>query len=281
VTGSSTPGDHRDELRGRGLRRQCQVDVAHQVGRPRIGAGEDGERRGQARHHQRGGDAFAADVGDDEVDAAVGSHDDVVVVAADGLAGTVGACEGVAVDLRELGGQQPALDLVCGAELFVDLGLGQGFLAQAGGLELDGGQARDVAEEAEVALADGAECDDEVDVQHAEDGIADDEWRADGRTDVLDDDRLRLGEAVVLRGIDEGDDLAPLHHFVKQGLADEQIARIALIRAAQVLFGEGRAIGAEKRDSSAGGVQESYDLVENEVEQVAHGAVLEERQGQG
>ncbi len=138
-----------------------------------------------------------------------------------------------------------------------------------------------MAEEPKVALADGTEYPGIVDIEYAEHGVADDEWRADRRTDLPRDDRLRQGDLVVLRVVDEGHDLAPLHYFVQQRAADQQVGRVTGLGAPQMLKHKRRAVRAEERNGGAGGMQELDDLVENEVEQLAHGAVFEESQSQG
>ena len=261
---------HGHELRRRRLRGQRGVDVAQQIGRRRIGAGEDGEGRGHARHHQRGGNPLAADVGDDEVDPAVGADHDVVIIATHCLAGAVRAGETVAFDLRQHIRQQPALNGVGRAQLFIDLRFRESLFAQTRALESDGGEARDLRKQAHIVFGNNAAPRGVIDVENAEDRVGDQERRTDGGTDPLGDDRLRAGELVVLFGIEVGNDLAPVDHFAQQRSTDGQVGRFGVVLRAQLHVGERNPIITEEGDGRPRRAEKKDDPVEDEVEQLRH-----------
>ena len=81
----------------------------------------------EVRHEQRGGDAFAGDVADDEAEAVVAEGEEVVVVAADvtGLDAEAGVVEGLERGQRlgeELGLDLLGdLELLCGAAFGLDV----------------------------------------------------------------------------------------------------------------------------------------------------------------
>src|ERR1051325_3860898 len=83
------------------LQEMNATHLLHEIGRRRIVAREDVERRGHAGHHQRRGDPLPAHVGDDEVEPPVRTEQHVEVIAAHGAARLVRAGEVVAVDDRQ------------------------------------------------------------------------------------------------------------------------------------------------------------------------------------
>ena len=92
---------------------------------------------------------------------------------------------------------------------------------------------------------------------------------------------VAAGDPVVLRSVDERNDLATLDHLVQQRATDDQVAGgVASLGAAQMLLRKRRPVRAEQCNGCTGRVQQPDDLVEDEVEQVVHRPVLEESQGQ-
>ncbi len=65
--GIETAEEQRHELRLRQILFQRQIELRDERGRIGIALGENAKRHLQPGHHQAGGDAFAADVADDEV----------------------------------------------------------------------------------------------------------------------------------------------------------------------------------------------------------------------
>ena len=114
-------------------------ELARRLGRAGVAVG-DGVGDG---HHDGGGRAVAADVGDEEAPAVIGQGEEVVVVAAGPARGLVGGGEAEVRDGGDVRGQQRALDCGDGVELAFDEG--EGFAKFFLEDEVAGGAAEQVA----------------------------------------------------------------------------------------------------------------------------------------
>ena len=127
----------------------------------------------QSCHQQSGGHPFSADIGDDEVDATIRPHHEVVVVAAHRPAGTIHSGERVAGHTGWSRRQEAALDHRRGLQLLVHDSFLNCFFAETRRLQLNRRESSDLCDEPHVFFGD-LPADEIVDVQHADDRVADD-----------------------------------------------------------------------------------------------------------
>ena len=162
------------------------------------------EGRPQRGHEEGGADALARHVGQGDADAAGADGDEIIIVAADLLAGFVPPGQIELVVSRDLLGQEVALDLGRQRQLPLHLLLLQVVLDEQGVLDLDRGQVGQQGQQAEIALGERPDERQTVGVEDADDFLVVPERNAQGRADAGLDDALTGHETRVGRGV--GDD---------------------------------------------------------------------------
>jgi hypothetical protein len=136
---------------------QQPVQRLHQGGPGGTPAQLAAQRRAEGRHDQRGRNALARHVRDDQAELPVGEGDEVEVVAADGPGRQLHRGEVVARDARGRGRQQALLHLVGHRELLLDPLLLEHLAVQQRLLDREGGGAGEELHELRVLRAEGPE----------------------------------------------------------------------------------------------------------------------------
>ena len=133
--------------------------------------GQHLDARLQRHHHEGGGHAFAGNIAQGERDAAIGIGEEIVVVAADGAAGSVETREIGAGNFGGFVGQHAALNFGGLGEVALHDALGLFDFGEAGVLDADGGHVGHDGEQAEIVLGEFAQNEGRVQIDEADDAV--------------------------------------------------------------------------------------------------------------
>ncbi len=176
----------------------------------------------EAGHEERGGQAFAGDIGDDEEETAVGHGDVVIIIAADGTAGMGTAGE---FEARQNGrglGEEAPLNIGGLFEVVGQQAFGVLDFDEAGVFDADGGDVGEDGEEAESFGVEGVKDVGGIDVEDADDlrfGLQGDGHEA---FDFLLDDGLGGFEKIIGGDVLNEEGGAFVHDFIADGGGDAE-----------------------------------------------------------
>ena len=237
--------------------------------------------RGLQRGHEQGRpDPLAADVGDGRVDPAVGADPEVEVVARDLTRRDVGTVELVARDLRRALRQQALLDLAREGELAVHLFLLGRVRHQPRVLDLRGRDVGERREQAQVRLFEGAVPHPAVHVDQADDLAFVLEGRREHRLDAGEPDRVGQGNVAARGSVHQEQAVALLDDGGDQRAREADLLRRDPLGDPDDGGDElvGHAVPQEHHAPIR--VQRLEHLVDEKLQQLVHGDVAEELDGQ-